>query len=277
MKRTLTEFDDLTNFLSSKYLNINSCEKSRIKNRTYTILRSKGRVDFQIIYVNSGVLKAEIDGEKINVKEGGVIIYKPHQKQLYTFDDPKIETYWVHFSGIGAEEILKRANLWIKSVYNLKGENNVGKIFDELIKEQTLKNYQYQMMCEAKLVELISEISRCATEAYISGNSGLIYEIIEKMRDDSAADASIYDYAKMCSLSRSRFEHLFKEVTHLSPRMYQTKIRLDRACYLLSNTNLNISEISNMTGYSDALYFSRLFHKKIGISPTEYRLKNQDK
>ncbi|UKI35456.1 MAG: helix-turn-helix domain-containing protein [Clostridiales bacterium] len=55
---------------------------------------------------------------------------------------------------------------------------------------------------------------------------------------------------------------MFKEVTNLTPHGYLTKIRLDKACYLLSNTNLNVSEISDMTGFADPLLFQPSFSQK---------------
>ena len=275
MQRFLTEKNDSTNFSSNRFLSVNSCEKSRCTNRPYTILRTKGRVDFQIIYVNSGVLKAEVGGKTICAKKGDVIIYKPHERQCYTFDNPGIETYWVHFSGIGAEEVLKRADLWIKSVYQTESGNRITTLFDEMIKEKTLKNYRYKMFCEAKLIEIIAEISRFATSDTKTENpqQKLIYGVIEKMRDTFSQNTPLEEYADLCSLSRSRFEHLFKEITGATPHAYLIKIRLDKACYLLSNTSLNISEISDMTGFSDPLYFSRMFRKKFGIPPREYRKK----
>lgn len=275
MQKYYTERQDKTNFSSAKFLSINSCERSHLTGNPYTVLRSRGRVDFQIIYVNSGILKAEADGKNILAKKGDVIIYKPHERQCYTFDMPDIETYWVHFSGIGAEEILKRADLWIKSVYTLTGGHRITELFDEMIKEKTLKNRRYEMICEAKLIEIIAEISRFATPDTNAEKppQKLIYGIIEKMRGDFAQNIQIEEYAKLCGLSRSRFEHLFKEVTNLTPHGYLTKIRLDKACYLLSNTNLNVSEISDMTGFADPLYFSRLFRKKFGTPPSGYRKK----
>ena len=273
MKNLYTEINDSTNFSSAKFLNINSCERSHVTSSPYTVLRRRGRLDFQIIYVNSGILKAEVNGRNICAEKGDVIIYKPHEKQCYTFDRPDIETYWVHFSGMGAEEILKRADLWIKSVYATENGNRITALFDEMIKEKTLKNYRYEMFCEAKLIEIIAEISRFATSDTNAEKpqQKLIYGIIEKMRDDFARDIQIDEYAVLCGLSRSRFEHLFKEVTGLTPHRYLTKIRFDKARYLLSNTNLNVSEISYMTGFSDSLYFSRLFRKKFGTPPSEYR------
>lgn len=55
---------------------------------------------------------------------------------------------------------------------------------------------------------------------------------------------------------------------------YAYKNTARQSTHLLSNTSLNVSEISNMTGFSDPLYFSRLFAKKFSVPPTVYRKNN---
>ncbi len=75
---------------------------------------------------------------------------------------------------------------------------------------------------------------------------------------------SIDFYAKQCNLSKYHFIHLFKEYTGLSPYAYKTRIRIEKAKDLLSSTNLSISEISNILGYNNSLYFSNLFKKTQG-------------
>ena len=72
-------------------------------------------------------------------------------------------------------------------------------------------------------------------------------------------------------LSNCWFIQCFKEITGSSPLQYILKLRISNAQSLLENTDYTITEIANMVGYTNSLYFSRLFHKYIGMSPKEYR------
>ena len=63
----------------------------------------------------------------------------------------------------------------------------------------------------------------------------------------------------------------FNSHTGMTPLQYLLEIRLSYASKLLESANLQISEISELVGYDNALYFSRLFHRHIGERPREYR------
>lgn len=64
---------------------------------------------------------------------------------------------------------------------------------------------------------------------------------------------------------------VFREATGLRLRGYLNLVRVRQATHLLRNTAYNISEIAHRVGFADPLYFSRIFKRETGISPTEYR------
>ena len=63
----------------------------------------------------------------------------------------------------------------------------------------------------------------------------------------------------------------FKNEKQLTIQQYHTNLRINMARKLLRSTKLSINEISSKLGYSDVLYFSRVFHSHAGFSPTAYR------
>ena len=72
-------------------------------------------------------------------------------------------------------------------------------------------------------------------------------------------------------MSTSWFIRNFKQYTGTSPMQYILAIRIHNAEVLLQNEHYNITEISNIVGYDNPLYFSRIFKKIKGLSPSEYR------
>ena len=78
------------------------------------------------------------------------------------------------------------------------------------------------------------------------------------------------------SINRSYLHRLFKSITGVSIQDYLLDYRIRQACILLKSTDLSIRAIARLVSYIDALYFSKLFHQKKGISPSEYRKQRQD-
>ena len=77
-------------------------------------------------------------------------------------------------------------------------------------------------------------------------------------------------------MSVSWFIRNFKEYTELTPTQYLLSLRISNAQTLLESTNYNVTEIADIVGYDNPLYFSRIFKKQSGMSPSEFRrqLKN---
>ena len=81
----------------------------------------------------------------------------------------------------------------------------------------------------------------------------------------------IEEYAAKQHMSVSWFIRNFKEYTDVTPTQYLLSLRISNAQTLLETTNYNVTEISEIVGYNNPLYFSRLFKKQVGMSPSDFR------
>ena len=72
-------------------------------------------------------------------------------------------------------------------------------------------------------------------------------------------------------MSISWFNKSFKAATGTSPMKYIQTIRIRNAQTLLETTDYSISDVASFVGYENPLYFSRLFRKAKGMSPSAYR------
>lgn len=84
-------------------------------------------------------------------------------------------------------------------------------------------------------------------------------------------EISLHSISKYLSVSTSYFSLIFKNATKQTYIEYLTKIRMEKAMELLKSTDLKSYEIAERIGYEDPHYFSLLFKKVKGISPSEYR------
>lgn len=100
---------------------------------------------------------------------------------------------------------------------------------------------------------------------------GYVEEVLKYMESNYPQSISIQSLADSLGLNRSYLHRLFKSATGASPQEYLLDLRMEKACVLLRETDLAVSIISLSVGYEDTLYFSRLFRKKKGMSPSRYR------
>lgn len=75
----------------------------------------------------------------------------------------------------------------------------------------------------------------------------------------------------LAGLTPSSYCRAFKRVTGVTPGEYLTRLRIDKARELLRRTNAPLKDIAQSVGFADELYFSRVFKKKLGLSPRGYR------
>ena len=111
-------------------------------------------------------------------------------------------------------------------------------------------------------------------EQYTPGEKQIHYveEALTYLESNYTNNISVQSLADSIGLNRSYLHRLFKSATGSSVQEYLLDLRIRKACTLLKSTVLPIAIISLSVGYEDTLYFSRLFKKKKGVSPSRYRL-----
>lgn len=101
--------------------------------------------------------------------------------------------------------------------------------------------------------------------------SSLVQKVIIKIDGDLTADLSLSSLAKMSNVSPSYLSGIFKREVGQPLTEYVNKKRIENAKNLLKSTNLQIQTVAQHCGILDLHYFSRMFKKYAGKTPTEYR------
>ncbi len=86
---------------------------------------------------------------------------------------------------------------------------------------------------------------------------------------------SVDDFARKMNMSRADFFIAFKKNMDTTPADFISQQRLARACRLLLHSDKTVAEIAFSVGFSEAAYFTKVFSKKLGLSPSEYRKQNK--
>jgi AraC-like DNA-binding protein/quercetin dioxygenase-like cupin family protein len=86
---------------------------------------------------------------------------------------------------------------------------------------------------------------------------------------------SVHDLTLAARCSRARLFDLFKHSTGMTPNDYLQRLRVQKARALLANPQCSITDIAYETGFSSSQYFSQVFRKYTGATPSQFRLKNK--
>ncbi|WP_054955499.1 response regulator transcription factor [Paenibacillus dakarensis] len=123
-----------------------------------------------------------------------------------------------------------------------------------------LENVQLQFLDELR-----------ALSNYTDPQSVVLHQIYEYVNQNYAQELSLKDLANKFHMNYSYLSSYFKQHTNENITMYINRVRTDKAKELLHNHDLSVSQISQLTGFSDHNYFSKVFKKMTGMTPVEYR------
>lgn len=134
---------------------------------------------------------------------------------------------------------------------------------DEISQKQEGKSGEYQLS-SVKIVDYDREMMQ-RLMAYLEENI-------------SNADLRVDDMVAAVNLGRTVFYNKLKSIVGMSPTDFVRDLRVRRAQEMMRSNHLTISEISIAVGFNDQRYFSRVFKKQTGMTPSEYRekMKNEE-
>ena len=271
--------NSLVNFKDkSRPLIVGSCGTCRLYTHPkLPTFRPRGRLDFQLLYVASGKTHFYFEeGKDTVVSAGNMVLYRPKEPQKYVYyGSEQAEVYWDHFTGSNVRNILKS--------YGITNDMRVipagtlleySRIFKQMIQELQQCRAGYEELLAMLLRQIFIIINRQMTKERTLKSDYLDTEMelaLEYFNTNYNKDLNIDDYAASRGMSVSWFIRTFKQYAGTTPMQYIVALRITNAQMLLETTNYNVTEIGNFVGYDNPLYFSRIFKKQKGFSPSEYR------
>ena len=274
LNRSVVDFKD-----KSRPLIVGSCGTYHLYTRPrLPTHRPRGRWDFQLLYIASGKAHFYFDKSEKDtiVTAGHMVLYYPKEPQRYVYyGDDQTEVYWVHLTGNNVKNILRHYGITDAMRVIPAGTSfEYTKIFKQMIQELQRCQTHYPELLTLLLLQLLIQIHRQLGREHKRKDAYLQAEMetaIQFFNDNYNTEISIEEYAASRGMSVSWFIRNFKQYAHTTPMQYLMERRMTNAQMLLETTSYNITEIGNLVGYENPLYFSRIFRKQKGMSPSEYR------
>ena len=225
----------------------------------------KKRKDFYLLFAVGGNMQITVNNKEQLLMQNTFIVIEPDTYYQYHQKNGFINYYWIHFTGNYVRELLNALNISLNTVYDALYNDSIKACFENIFNEYIHQAQFYETNLCSLLTGLLTQISRSRTD--ISSNT---LKSVEYINEHYSESITVEMLAKLENLSISYFRTLFKKVG-TTPIEYLTVQRINAACLYFQHYNMTVKEVSYAVGYSDSLYFSRVFKKITGISPKRYK------
>ncbi|WP_281869011.1 AraC family transcriptional regulator [Brevibacillus parabrevis] len=173
-------------------------------------------------------------------------------------------------------ELLKRSNPFLAQYSLIPSSpvllfHHLQQMHEQWQGTESLRRFQIKALFYQFVYQVLAELEREGSEVTYPD---LTAQIMLYMEKNYAEPITLESLAEMFRYSAYHLSATFKQSTGYSPIDYLIRIRLEKAASLLTETDASLRTISAGVGYKDVYYFSRLFKKKLGVSPAEYRRRN---
>lgn len=231
------------------------------------------RDHYLIHFISSGKGFFNSQNRRYPLGSGEMFIIFPGQIVSYTADAHNPwEYYWVGFNGTEAQRLVKLSGFSKeRPVLKIRDPDDIGPLLLSIYQKSG-----YSPSSEAEMTGylylFLSRLMRTHDQYSISYDMrDYLARALRYIQYNFASSIAVCDIASAVGISRSQLYRAFVAHFHISPNEYIQKYRLNEACSLLRDGSLSISAVANSTGYSDPLYFSRVFKKHKGMTPSQYR------
>lgn len=239
--------------------------------------RKNGAEQNVLIYCVEGRGQVKIEEKEFSILPGDFFVIpfgKPHS---YGTDIQNPWTiYWCHFKGKQTDEIINQIQQKYKSfkstvIFSDERIEIFNKLYKNLEAGYSFENISYvnliflQFLCSFLFSDRFYNNLETRTEV------DQVEESIRFMQKNIEKVLTLPELAKYVNSSPSHFSATFKKSTGFPPIEYLNHLKIQKACQYLQFTELRIKEIAFKIGIDDQYYFSRLFTKTMGFSPSRYK------
>ena len=261
--------------------------------------------DFELILITKGNFRIYTDADVANLVAGELVVVPPFLKHKQEIPAGcECSYYAVHLDFYRENN---QDDFSYKDVYILPCENHfeIGIEVPELDERRIyepenvdlsviikIKDFNMFYGIFKKLYESYeddTDISRMESRAYAMLLLGALFREIEMHQDDTcyaekmvkmmaeymsrhfSERVDLVAFSQQYGFTPNYFRKIFRQILNCPPNEYLINIRLEEAKKLLELGSYTVQTVSEMVGYNDLHYFSRLFKKKEGISPAKFR------
>ena len=205
-----------------------------------------------------------------SLSKGDFYVMFPESHASYTTPpDTPWSIRWVTVTGTQLETLLPLLGLTPGNpVIRVSDFERTEHILEELFRKTLKADVRSKISAMALLYELLACLSR---QQMTPTDDPRIAEAVQYIFRHYAENITVQELAKRAYLNNNYFSKLFTSQVGITPQQLILRTRIEKAKELLQYTDLTVGEIAATVGFADALYFSRVFRRHTGMSPSVFR------
>ncbi|MBQ8407599.1 MAG: helix-turn-helix transcriptional regulator [Clostridia bacterium] len=222
---------------------------------------------YYLFLVTDGSATLNMAGYEHKVQVGDLFFGYPACPYTLT-SEGNFRYLYISFFGSCVQQIFERLGIRIaEPVY--RGFDKVSEFWFSAISRFNAKNADF--LSESVLLYTLSFIGGEDGNADLKQNNNTMFEMILEYVDNHYRESSLTlgSVAAIFSYTENYLSALFKKQMQLGFNQYVNRQRISYALRLIEDGKTSIREIAAESGFSDALYFSKVFKKKVGVPPSE--------
>ncbi|WP_084956548.1 helix-turn-helix transcriptional regulator [Thermoactinospora rubra] len=114
--------------------------------------------------------------------------------------------------------------------------------------------------------DVLVALRRCRADEHPGGEP-----VLARLARDACLPLSVTEHARRLGMPPAELRQVVRRLTGSSPKDYLLTVRLNRAKDLLATSGLPVAAVARRVGYDDAAYFTRIFTRRVGLPPSEFR------
>lgn len=229
----------------------------------------------ELFYIIGGDGQFLVDDEQFPVQSHQLVIVNPgiiHTELSY--EAHPLEYIVLGIEGL--EIVIPGSNEGRYCSYTFSDTNEVLKCMQSILQEMQDRQPNHETVCRAYMDVMVVQLMRNAKismtrNSTVPASNRQCASVRHFIEHHYKEKLSLDVLAEAANLNKYYLAHAFKEEYGVSPINYMIDCRIRESKRLLAETDLSLTQIANILGFSSASYFSQSFRKSEGISPIEFR------
>ncbi|MBN1676310.1 MAG: helix-turn-helix transcriptional regulator [Kiritimatiellae bacterium] len=237
---------------------------------------------FEILCISEGHTRVIIRGKQVEAGPGDLLIYYPFEDHEEYVQAGRWSILTLRFSPEKwALPISFPSRETTEPLVHLPWPDRFQNLFHQMLLERRTGDRWGEMMMAGYLTIFVALLHRALAFMQEQGaqreseRSQRIGKAIELIHEGLDRDFSLKDLADESFMSESHFSHTFKAMTGVSPKKYLTRTKMLKAQELLKGTDETVKAIAATLGFEDAHYFSKVFRRHTGKTPSQFRARER--